>query len=253
MDVAATKPRWVPMSWQKLFDAYDWKARWFPTAIVLLPLFLTTYYCFPGLLNSPVLVAGSGVVSVALVYLASMVLRELGRRVEPQVWAAWGGPPSTRFARHIDTHFNEDHKRRIRLSLRRRFGIELPDADKEARNLLATDRTIEQGFRGVREFLRQRDRVALVDKHNAEYGFARNLYAGRWVALGLALVGALAAGFTRPTDGLWTMNGGVITGLLYAVLWFPFAWFFLPALLKRTADTYAERAWMTFLEIEENQ
>ena len=239
------------MSWQDLIDAYEWKARWIPTAIVLLPLFVTAYFCFPDLAKNPILLAGSGLVSVALIYLAAMALRDLGLRCQPKLWQSWGGAPSTRFARAIDKRFDSAHKRRIHNSVRRRFGVALLSEDDEARNMSAADIAIEQAFHRVREFLRQRDSVGLVDKHNAEYGFARNLYAGRELATVIAGFGVLICGFVRSSDS-WSFNNvGSEVNALFLVVWIPFAWLFLPDLVKRAAETYAERAWMTFLEIEE--
>jgi hypothetical protein len=234
-----------------MLDAYEWKARWIPTTIVLLPSFITIYYCFPDLHTNVVLTAGSGMVSVGLIYVAAMALRDLGLRRQPQLWESWGGPPSTRFARMTDARFDTTHKQRIHLAVRRRFGIELLPADNEANNLLAADKVIAEAFRRVREYVRQNDSVGLVGKHNAEYGFARHLYAGREVALALALAGVFGSGFARSNS--WMFNLGSQLNALFALLWLPFAWFFLPGMLKRAAETYAERAWMTFLELEESQ
>jgi hypothetical protein len=240
------------MSWQHLLDAYEWKARWIPTVLVLLPALTTLYYCFPQVFSNVIFVAGSGFVTVAIVYLIAMLLRDLGLQRQPVIWASWGGPPSTRFARHFDSRFSDAHKLRIRNAARRRFGIVLAAKEEEALNQEAADRLIEQAFRAVREFLRQKDSVGLVAKQNAEYGFARHVYAGREAALILSIVGFAICGFVRPSDGVWAYNIGSQVNLLYFALWIVLGWLIAPGMLKRAAETYAERAWMTFLEIEGN-
>jgi hypothetical protein len=55
------------MRWQEFIDGYDWKARLIPTAILLLPLFCTVCSFFPWSLSNPIQLAGSSLVSFALI------------------------------------------------------------------------------------------------------------------------------------------------------------------------------------------
>jgi hypothetical protein len=240
------------MKLDQLLDGYDWKARLIPTIVVLLPAFVTAYYCFPELTRSPVLLAGSGVVSIALIYFSSMVIRDLGLRSQDAIWETWGGPPSTRFVRQRDNRFSAEQKNRIRSSVSRLFNIRLLSSDEELTNPAKADQVIGSAFREVKEMLRANSAATLVDKHNAEYGFARNLYGSRCVFVSLALAGILISGFA-DSAGRWSFNAGVSLDVALVTLWLPFAWILLPQLLKRNADTYAERAWMTFLKLVEEK
>ena len=119
------------MRWQEFIDGYDWKARVIPTAIILLPLFWTFYYFYPGVLGSPLHLAGSSLLSFALIYLASMFFRDLGVRYARQFWNKRGGMPSTRFGRMRDSFLSHDQKKRIQLAVLNRFGIRLMSIQEE--------------------------------------------------------------------------------------------------------------------------
>src|SRR5215831_15527234 len=105
------------MRMQEFIDGYDWKARLIPTAIALLPSFSTVYFFHPGVLRNPVQLAGSSLLSFALIYLASMLFRDMGVRYARGFWYKRGGLPSTRFARMRDAFLSHDQKSRIQASV----------------------------------------------------------------------------------------------------------------------------------------
>jgi hypothetical protein len=75
-----------------MFDAYTWHARLAPLGVASLPLFLLLV---PALLNQDAAVTAC----VLLASLAGCVVcgsvRDRGRRLEGELWASWGGPPTT--------------------------------------------------------------------------------------------------------------------------------------------------------------
>jgi len=238
------------MRWQEFIDGYDWKARLIPTAILLLPLFCTVYYFFPRVLNNPLQLAGSSLLSFALVYLASMIFRDRGVRYARQFWSERGGLPSTRFGRMRDSRLSPDQKKRIQLAVLRRFGIELMSLDEECEYPTLADRKLLDAFREIKEYLRRCEGCELVDKHGAEYGFARNLCGSRLIFVVEAISGIIISGF-GGTWPHWTLAPGCFANLVLVLLWIPFAWLVLPRMLVLSAETYAGRAWMTFLSLSE--
>lgn len=239
------------MKLEDIVDGYDLKARVTPAAINFSPALFTIYYCFPALYNSPLLAACSGLIGIALIYLCAMLNRHLGVREQDRLWKSWGGPPSTRFARYRDSRFSSEQKNRIRIALSDQFRLQLATDDQEMKNPEKADQHISKAFLEVKEFLRQNEQAALVDKHNVEYGFTRNLLAGRFIFAGSAALGVLICGFASG-DNAWTLNSGVGLNLIFLAVWLPIASFVLPDMLKKNADTYAERAWLTFLKIAGN-
>src|SRR5690348_16679698 len=98
---------------KEFLDGYDCKARLIPTAITLAPAFWTLYYFYPSSVSSPLSLAASGLMCVALTYLASMYVRDLGVRFAGKFWKERDGLPSTRLARMRDQSLSAGQKRRI--------------------------------------------------------------------------------------------------------------------------------------------
>lgn len=239
------------MKFSDFFDSYDLKARWCPAALVLLPAVITVYGEFPSITTSPVLAVGSGAVSFALLYLASMIVRELGLQAQTRLWRKWGGAPSTRFLRARDRRFSEANKNLIRQKILQQFQLDLSSPEIERGNALAADQAIDQAFKRVREFLRGRHKFGLVDKHNAEYGFVRNLYGARWILLSLCFVGAVLA--MAGNGHALTLGAAGVLDLVIAVVWIPIGFWLLPKMIKRNAEDYADKAWMSFLEVTKQE
>jgi hypothetical protein len=240
------------MRWQEFVDGYDWKARLIPTGILLLPLFSSVYYFCPGLLSTPLQLAGSGLVWFALIYLASMFFRDRGVRYGKQFWEKRGGLPSTRFCRIRDSHLSADQKNRIQLAVLHKFGIRLMSLEEECESPQLADRQIMNAFREVKEFLRWCDGCGLVDKHGAEYGFVRNLCGSKMVFVVEAIAGFIVCGFKGKWPH-WNLNGGCLATVVLLLFWIPFAWLVLPKMLTLNAETYAGRAWVTFLGVAERK
>jgi hypothetical protein len=238
------------MRWHEFIDGYDWKARLIPTAILLVPSLSTIYYFFPGELSNPLQLAGSSVISLAVIYLASMFFRDRGVRYAKLFWDKRGGLPSTRFGRIRDPFLSADQKHRIQLAVLQRFGIRLLSFDEECEYPALADRKIIDAFREIKEFLRRFDGCGLVDKHGAEYGFVRNLCGSRIIFVIQSVSGIVICGL-KNTWPYWNFTPGCWVNLVLLMLWIPFAWFVLPRMLILNAEAYAGRAWVTFLGLAE--
>ena len=236
---------------KEFLDGYDCKARLIPTAITLAPAFWTLYYFYPSSVSSPLTLAASGLMCIALTYLASMYVRDLGVRFAGKFWKQRDGLPSTRLARMRDQFLSTGQKRRIRQAVLARFGIELLPPEDEYYYASVADRKIMDAFREIKEFLRRHDSSGLVAKHAAEYGFARNLCGGRVVFVAEALIGIVLCGFKDHWPH-WQLTAGAVVNILMLALWVPFAWRALPRMLELCANAYAERAWITFLSLTED-
>ena len=98
--------------------------------------------------------------------------------------------------------------------------------------------------------MRRSGGCGLVDKHGAEYGFARNLCGSRVIFVIQAVGGVVICGFKGSWPG-WTLTPGCLVNFVLLILWVPFAWLVLPRMLLLNADTYAGRAWVTFLSLSQ--
>jgi hypothetical protein len=233
-----------------LFDEYELKARVAPGLILAFPLLADAAYVAPSLSGWPIFASGS-LVSLALLYGLTFVVRGLGEDMEPQLWANWGGPPSTRIMRHRDSTLTADLKASISRALSTEFGSRLMTREEEASNQVASDKAIADAFRQVREYLRQHNPDGLWFKHNIEYGFCRNLLACRVPWALLALAGTiLAAIYSLKVSGS-ILNPASVIGCLVFLCAVAVGWAVLPGTTKRVADGYAEAAWMAFLRLSQ--
>ena len=238
------------MRMQEFIDGYDWKARLIPTAITLSPSFCTVYSFYPGILGDPVQLAGSSLLSFALIYLASMFFRDMGVRYARAFWEERDGLPSTRFARMRDGFLSRDQKNRIQAWVLDRFRIRLMPLEEECQFPALADRRIMDAFREVKEFLRRSGGCHLVEKHGAEYGFARNLCGSRVIFIAQAVAGIALCGL-KGSWPHWSFTSGCWANAILLSLWVPFAWIALPRMMELNAEAYAGRAWITFLSLGE--
>ena len=89
-----------------------------------------------------------------------------------------------------------------------------------------------------------------MDKHGAEYGFVRNLCGSKMVFVVQAISGFIVCGFKGKWPH-WNLNSGCLANVVLLLFWLPFAWLVLPGMLTLNAETYAGRAWVTFLGMAE--
>lgn len=233
-----------------IFDPYELRARILPALVVVSPL------VFPGLILiqaiSPNVATSTlaGFSLLPLVYVLSLIVRNLGKAKEPQIWAFWGGAPSVRFMRANDSTFSSDIKHSIAKAVKQRFSITFEDPHLSVEEL---DQRLEDAFRLVRQRVRQIDPQGLWYKHNAEYGFLRNLYAscGLWAIFGALVAVSGGVLFYTLSDILYAAV--ISLGILFVLLAWGLYQFVLPGLLRTAADRHAEMTWMSFLNIESDR
>lgn len=232
-----------------IFDAYELRARYFPAVLLSVPLLtvlhLTLASAFPGIAD----LFEKAAVTLAVIYVISLYVRYAGRRIQPRLWAAWHGAPSTRLARWRDPEIPLLQKKAIHVAVESAFGIQLATSDQEEKDKGGADSLVSQAFERVRAYLRTSDTSGLVAKQNAEYGCLRNLLAVRETltvesVLCLAVAIILWAMTRRATYG-----GCAAAEFAYAVSSLVIGWRVLPKMTRLAADTYARNAWLTFVEI----
>jgi hypothetical protein len=227
-------------------DSYDLKATVVPGLILALPLLVDAVYAAPNVSGWPIF-AVVGTCSLALIYGLGRFARARGKAIEPELWRQWGGQPSTRLLHHGDSHFGNDVKAAVRNALAKEFSVKLPTPNEEATNENRDDQAIVEAFRQVRQYLRQHDPDGLWNKHNAEYGFCRNLLGCRMAWAVVALAATVFAATYAVSTGAGLQNPASAIGLLSFIAAVYIGWAILPDATKRIADGYAETAWMSFL------
>ena len=237
-------------------DLYTFRARVQPALIVVLPL---GFLCFALLPESPFFVtaffallsAAGGTAVVA------QVGRDRGRKNEPDLWASWDGPPTTRLLRHRQTPFDIQLASGLRRQIEEWIGYPLPTEQEEAAGPAWADLKYEEVTDALKEATRDKDRFRLVFAENVNYGFRRNLLGlkpiGATIAVVLFLVSwglLLLTIWGRPWPQPWwdifaNPDSVAVIRIVVAIANTAFAGFWLfwvkPSWVKVVANAYAER------------
>jgi hypothetical protein len=234
-----------------LFDKYERTARVYPALIVSSPALVAAAMTMPTL-PSQTIMANAVTVAVLLAFLYAMthVVRGAGRKIEKHLWAGWGGPPSTRMMLWCDTTMSDQWKEKAHATVLAALSVSLLPKDKELHNLDDAKKLIADTFAQVKTILDLEKPEGKHQVHNIEYGFARNLL-GASSGIGVAIA-LLAAGWCVAfllIERTWWPVGGVAACLILGILFWLAKKFWLPNLVKLSADRYAEKAWTAFIEI----
>src|SRR5260370_7279600 len=107
------------------FDTYELRARYFPAVLLTAPLVTPFQLSCPSAQESVASLIEKAGLGLALVYVLSLFVRHAGRRVQPRLWAAWNGAPSTRFARWRDPTLSGSKKKLLHVRVEANFGLNL--------------------------------------------------------------------------------------------------------------------------------
>jgi hypothetical protein len=219
----------------KIADSYERKARFFPAFIVILPVIvfsMSLRLSDEGWVNKLLIAGGAGsALVVALAHMASAA----GNRFGAAFWGKRGGLPTIRWLRKSDTAHSNQQKEQWYAGIKKLTGLDIPAA--VTAQPIEEDAIISDAMRQLRYQIRSKVMAKMVDKHNEEYGFARNLAGMRWLLLAFSFAGTAGCAFAwRFQHG--SVLGCVISGclLIYAIVMF----FWLPNYVERAGDRYAE-------------
>jgi hypothetical protein len=167
-----------------VFDAYTRRARLAPAALAALP---PLALLGSGLVAPQHLVSAVAIAAGAIGIVVCGVVRDLGRKVQPDLWRSWGGSPTVRRLRWRDATDQSAVARR-HARVESVTGEPLPRADEELADPAAADERYDEAIAVLRDLTRNDDDFPLVFEENATYGFRRNCLGLRPVALAVAAV-----------------------------------------------------------------
>jgi hypothetical protein len=173
-------------------DSYTLQARIAPAVVVMLPLGFALGSWFPGnsIGRDSLIVA---IVTLGLAPLIAQLGREFGRRKEQELFASWGGTPTTRQLSHLFSALDTKTLARYHSKLQALVpDLKLPTKDDELRNPSAAWEAYESSVLFLREKTRDRRKYPLVLSENTSYGFRRNLWAMKKAGVLLAATGLLS-------------------------------------------------------------
>jgi len=237
----------------KVTDPYERQARLYPALLALLPLLAMVM-----LLYSPKASALTTIMTIAVscggLYLMTNLCRELGKRLEENLFLEWGGKPTTQLLRHRDHTIEAVTKRRYHLFLAAKINEVFPDKDQEAKNPNAADEVYQSGVRWLLNHTRPDDnkKFDFLFKENIAYGFRRNALGMKPIGLILS-VGSLLWTLGREdvlfssartfidVAAFWRLSEPATASLIVStVMVVSWMFFFTKASARTAAFTYAE-------------
>jgi hypothetical protein len=227
-----------------LSDTYSRRARLYPGFIITLPISILTIVLVttkPTWWSAAVvLFAGSG-----LGYFGSQLVRSAGRGKQAELWASWGGAPTTQLLRFRGAP-NRVAVRRRHDQLARVFpDLLIPDEASESRDPQSADEYYEAAIQVLIERTRDHQRFDRVFDENCQYGFRRNLWGCRAVGIWLATGGlavTIALGALRVAN-IFTISilGLALSGGVELLLLIVLVTVVRPTWVREAGDAYAER------------
>ena len=175
----------------KLFDKYSVTARLYPALLTLAPLIWSAIVIFPDLTkNIPHTTALTFATGCLLYFLAS-IARSRGKFAEVNLVKKWGALPTTILLRHQDQRLNQFTKGRYHSALSSLSGLTIPSAAEELNAPLRADDIYRSATQKLLE-KRRGAQYGMIYNENASYGFRRNLYGLKPVAIVINLLAILA-------------------------------------------------------------
>lgn len=185
-----------------LFDHYSLRARLQPALLTLLPAALAVFaWTGPGEKWTSALWTLFG--TAGGTYFLAMLARNKGKRIEPGLWASWGGSPTTQLLRHSGIA-NPMLRERWHKYIAKLLGKPAPTVDEEATDPTKADQFYAAGVKLLIDRTRNTTTYPLVYKENVQYGFCRNLYAMRITGIVVASLGIVVS----CSAGIWLVKSG---------------------------------------------
>ena len=227
-------------------DRYGLQARLAPAVIVLLPvgallgvwLHVQSFSALPSMVLA---IAATYGIATLLVQLG----RDLGKQKEPALYCRWGGKPSTVHLRHRARAFTPlslaRYHRRLGELMRE---IRLPSPEEERADPATADAVYESCGDYLRAKTQDTSKYQRLFGDNINFGFRRNLWAMKPIALVLATL-CLTASFLALglalREGKPLPSGWLVSALIDLVLLACWLAIIQPDWVRLPADEYARQ------------
>lgn len=231
------------------FDTYTLKARFLPSLLLGLP-FLITFFCWFPEIFPPDIIAVISFLLLSLSFPLSHIVRSKGKRIESILFEKWGGVPSTQLLRHSNKFLGEKEKKRYKDILGNLVSnISFPPKSVESKRPDYADDQYSSAIKWLISNTRDIKSFPLVFAENVNYGFRRNMYAIKYLAINI-----LSVSITINVVFLfWSWQSkildipllGVISFALILVMAITWIFFVKSNWVKETAFEYAKQLLQT--------
>lgn len=168
-------------------DQYTIIARIFPAAISSIPFFVLYYYFLSDKIGNflvelfDIKWLSDTTISVALIFLLIQLSRFTSKELyEKRIYSDGLGLPTTNYLLHADSFYSAEFTKKIHQKIFKDFNIDIPPARKEIFDVDGSRKQIVEAINLIRAMVGKGN---LVQQHNIEYGFVRNVIGGAVIAV----------------------------------------------------------------------
>lgn len=170
-----------------IFDSYTFKARLLPVTLTILPITIIIFLIFPETYAKLSIMIGTFSL-FGLTWLFSQLGRDFGKKKEYILFNQWGGAPTTLMLRHRDSKFTKISLLRYHKKLATLINIEMPAPETELSDPVVADEIYKSCIDYLKERTREHKLFPLVFAENINYGFRRNLWGIKPLAITVGIV-----------------------------------------------------------------
>ncbi|PZP55021.1 MAG: hypothetical protein DI586_08145 [Micavibrio aeruginosavorus] len=229
-------------------NRYSFTARLQPALLAILPVPVAIYLLVPELETR-----AATFVSILGYFGGSILLTHIGRNLgksrESKLFREWGGKPSVTMLRHSDRRLNAISKARYHKFLAQNIpNFSLPDLNSENGNKVKADEAYSSASDWLVAKTRDKEKFPLVYEENINYGFRRNYWGLKWVALScdcillvIIIIPQMAISYNF-FDWLFSFNNEQKIVLVVTIIHFALTLFITSAgWVKTMAESYAKQ------------
>lgn len=231
-------------AFEQLTDAYDRKARLYPSLLLIAPLTVLIVAAVSAKYSALQALA-AGAVSCGGAFLLTQLARDAGKKLEPRLFDLWGGLPSVDIFRHRDNRLDTITKTRYHRTMASLVKqTKPPTQNQERENPSFADEVYIAWSIYLRTHTRDQKKFPLLFKENINYGYRHNVLGLRPFGISIAiLVGAIAVGrvcwvYYQTREIEQAMLGVWLFSFVLLLIW---VFRVSPGWVHVPADAYAHR------------
>jgi hypothetical protein len=224
-------------------DRYTIEARLLPVLLVFLPIGAVVFGLFPVDRLEWGIISGL-LTSFGFTALLSQLGRDQGKKKEPLLYKKWGGAPTTLMLRYLGSKFKQVTLERYHKKLGTMLNLAIPSPELERTDSIKADNMYQSFVDFLKEKTRDKKSFPLVFAETVNYGFRRNLWGLKSIALVVAslafVVSAISVYFqirsseSISVSSLFSLSLNALLLIIWSC-WINVGW------VRVAADAYAQR------------
>lgn len=221
-------------------DAYTLRARLAPIVLAAGP---AISFAVAGGISLDATTTVAALLTAAVALALCGLARDLGFKLQDELWESWGGSPTLQRLRWSATNDHESLGD-LHSHIEAVTGQTLPRPDAETADPDRADALYVQATTVLRGLTEDHDQFKRLFSENMEYGFRRNCLGLRPFGLVIGAAGVISAVvllFSYPAESgvrlsMWT--GPALASLAFFLFW---AFIVRPGWVRKPAESYADR------------